>query len=270
VATCSDDGLVKIWNSLSNWNLIRTYTGHSGAVYGLEWINSDTIASGGYIDGTIKIWSISSGLTNRTINTGSYVTSLQLLSNGNDMAAGLCSYINIYNINTGSLVATLQGHTYCVRDLVLINNNGNLLASSSDENIARIWDLTTYTSKFTLNGHTNSLRGLKQISSDILASGSADSTVRLWNITSGRVIRTLTGHSSSVLFSVDFLNNPLRLVSGSNDQTIKIWNFTTGECLNTIQTNLYIRSLAVLDRSKKLSFFIELKTWSRVFIIFKI
>jgi len=48
VATCSYDSTVKVWNSFANWNLIRTYTGYSNAVWELEWINSDAIASGGF------------------------------------------------------------------------------------------------------------------------------------------------------------------------------------------------------------------------------
>jgi WD40 repeat protein len=252
VATCSSDGTVKIWNSFSNWNQIRTYTGHSGEVYGLEWINSDTIASGGLDDSTIQIWSISSGQTNRTINTGTVVNSLKLLNNGIHLAAGLGSNINIYNINTGSLVATLQGHSAFVRDLILISNS-DLLASSSTDTTARIWDLTTYTSKFTLTGHTSFLRGLKQISSDILASAAFDYTIRLWNITSGQSIRTLTNHTSEIWYAVDFLSNSQTIVSGSTDQTIKIWDYTTGECLNTIQTGSTIYSLTVLDRTVPIS-----------------
>ncbi len=102
---------MKVWNSFANWNLIRTYTGHSNAVWELEWINLDTIASGGFSDYTIKIWSISSGQTLRTINAGTLVNSLKLLNNGIHLAAGLNPNINIYNINTGGLVATLQGHS---------------------------------------------------------------------------------------------------------------------------------------------------------------
>ena len=59
VATASGDKLVKVWNvSLSfntSWDLIRAYTNHTAGVFGLEWINADTIASGGF-DKTVNIW----------------------------------------------------------------------------------------------------------------------------------------------------------------------------------------------------------------------
>lgn len=47
VATASDDKTVKIWDvSNFNWTLIRKYASHTHYVKGLEYINSDTVASG--------------------------------------------------------------------------------------------------------------------------------------------------------------------------------------------------------------------------------
>ena len=49
VATCSSDGAVKIWNVSSSfdWTLITTYSQHSSSVLALEWLDNDTLASGG-------------------------------------------------------------------------------------------------------------------------------------------------------------------------------------------------------------------------------
>jgi WD40 repeat protein len=248
VATCSGpDRTVKIWNVSSslNWNLVTTYLQHSSGVYALEWLDNDTLATGS-LDGTIKLWSPTTGQTKRTIQTNQYVFSLKLLNTNIHLAAGLNDSINIYNINDGNLVSSLKGHTHNVHDLVQIS--ANLLASSSLDKTVRIWNLTTNTCKFILTGHTNEVYGLKQITPGILASGSLDRTIKLWDITSGQLIRTLTGHTGGILWSVDLLNSQT-LVSGSNDQTIKLWNWSTGECLSTIQTpGSYIRSLAVIDQ----------------------
>ena len=261
IATCSHDQTVKIWHvySSSNWTLIRTYSNHSSYVWTLEWLDADTLASSGYQDKTIKIWSLSSGYTKRVINTGAYVLSLKLLNGSNDgspsstsfyLAVGLNASINIYNINDGSLVSTLNGHTDYVRDLVQISND--LLASSSGDRTVRLWNLATNTCTFIPRGHTSSVYGLKQINSQILASGSHDATIKLWNTTSGQLIRTLTGHTNEVLWSIDLINDNISsqsttLVSGSGDQTVRKWNWQTGELLSTIQVpNSYIYSLAVI------------------------
>ena len=251
VATCSLDNTTKIWNVTTtnnnmSWDLIRTYT-HTSYVWAIEYIRSDTMASSAYYDKSIQIWSISTGKTLITINTGNYVDSLKLLSNGFYLAAGFSDgQINIYNINiNGSLVSTLSGHKIGVVDFTLINSN--LLASSSQDKTVRIWNLTTNTNKFIFNGHTDQVYGLKLVSSDTLASGSFDFTVKLWNTTSETLIRTLSSHTNWILLSVDMLISNQILVSGSNDTTIKTWNISTGKVLNTINTGLNIWTLAVLN-----------------------
>jgi WD40 repeat protein len=251
VATCSDDGTVKIWNvtSSSKWTLISTYSQHSSEVYGLEWLDNDTLASGSS-DQTIKLWSPTTGQTKRTIQTYHNVWSLKLLNTNIHLAASLGSWsvpgdINIYNINDGNLVSSLKGHTGCVWDLVQLS--ADLLASSSNDWTVRIWNLTTNTCKFILEGHTHWVCGLKQITPNILASGSHDETIKLWDTTSGQLIRTLTGHKGYIRRSVDLLNSQI-FVSGSRDRTIKLWNWSTGECLSTIQTTgSRIESLAVIN-----------------------
>jgi WD40 repeat protein len=247
VATGSGDVTVKIWNPF-NWTLITSYSQHSSGVYAMEWLDKDTIASAGYYDQTIKIWSISSGQTNRTINLNGnvYVWSLKLLNNNIHFAAGSYPNINTYNINDGSLVSSLQGHASDVYDLVQIS--ADLLASASGDTTVRIWNLTTNTCKFILTGHTSYVFGLKQITPSILASGSYDSTIKLWDTTSGQLIRTLTGHTRGIYMSLDLLNSHTLVSTSYGDGTIKLWNWSTGECLNTIQTNTYnVYSLAVVN-----------------------
>ena len=249
VATCSHDNSVKIWSPF-NWTLIQTYSQHSSPVYAaMEWLDADTLASCGYQDITIKIWSLSSSQTKLTITISSYIFSLKLLNNKIHLAAGVSSNIYIYNINDGRLISTLIGHTDGIKDLVQISDS-DLLASSSIDGTVRIWYLTTNTCKFILNGHTSYDFVLKQISSDLIASGSIDQSIKVWNITDGTLIRTLLGHTSYVYWSLDLINNGQTLVSGSFDQTIKTWDWRTGQCLNTIQTNSHIYSLAVLNSNE--------------------
>jgi WD40 repeat protein len=249
VGTASADCTAKVWNAASslNWILVFNFTGHSNiTVNDLEFINKDTIATGGN-DKTIKIWSINTGTINRTISTGAWVYSLQLMSNGFYLAAGLSSgKINIYNINDGNSTVTLVGHPGAVLNLELITTD--LLASSghTGDNTVRIWNLTTNTLKYNLTGHSESVRGLKLVSSDILASGSIDRTIKLWNIRDGTLIRTLTGHTGGVSWSVDLIKSQV-LVSGGWDSAIKLWNICTGELLSSVNNAMAIRALAVLN-----------------------
>jgi len=247
VATCSHDNKVKIWNATTttnDWNLMLTYTGHPNPVYGLEWIDQDTIASGSE-NNDIKIWSRSTGTTIRTINTGQPVYCL--LSNGVHLASGIGNDIKMYNVNDGSVISTLSGHSSLIRDLAL-TKNGNLLASSSEDSKVRIWNMTTNTIKFILTGHISPVYGLKMISNEILASGSFDlMPIKLWNLTSGNLIRTLP-NNNKIYWSVDLLNDAVTLVSGNSDgQKIELWNVNDGSLLRWINTQILIRTLTTLN-----------------------
>jgi WD40 repeat protein len=258
LATASWDAQVKIWEISNNQlTLIRTNTYHSSWVEGLEFIDTDTIISCS-LDETIQIWSISTGNTKKVINAGLGVISVKLLIDRVYLAAGLFyGSIKIFNVNTGSLIATLQGHTNNVVNLETIGKNGDLLASSSDDSFIRVWNLTTFTCKFVLQGHTSTVYGLVSVSSDILASGSLDSTIKFWDINTGNLLNTLTGHTNGIYWSIDLLNDGKTLVSGSCDGTIKLWDWEKKECLNTIQAGgTCISAMAVLNKfkSKQLNF----------------
>ena len=250
VATCSDDTSTKVWlPSKTNWTLIQTYKNHIHWVNALEYINEDALATG-YHDRTIKIWSICTGLTNTIISTGSNVYSLQLLSNGFHLAAGMVGKIKIYDIFTGLQFGSQLNEIGNVLNLELISKD--LLASTSQDKSVRIWNLTTYSEKFNLIGHKNSVFGLKLISSGVLASASYDSNIILWNLTTGSFIRSLMGHQSNVVYSIDLLSDGQTLVSGSMDNTIKVWNTDTGQRLKTsgtLQGIQSIYSLVVINSS---------------------
>ena len=249
MVTASVDSTVKIWDATdrSNWILIQTYRGHSSAVWGFEYIDTDTLATDSS-DLTIQIWSISTGATLKTISVPMDLRSLLYISNKNYLASGHeHGNINIYDKNNGSLIVTLFGHSEWVYDLVYIRNMDFLASSgfSNDKNI-RLWDMATFATKFILEGHENAVIGLKLIENYILASSSEDQTIKLWNINDGTLIRTLSGHTHSILWGIDKYNSQI-LLSGSLDQTIKVWDYNTGQLLNTISTQLEASSLLVLN-----------------------
>ena len=248
IATVSNDFEAKIWNS--NWDLIQTYTGHTRNVYAIEFVDTYTMASGSN-DLTIKIWSLCTGTTIRTIYTGAQGLCLLMLNDGVSLAAGFndIGSINIYNVNTGALTMALNGHVGFVSNLQLISNS-NLFASSGHDFKVRIWNLTTYECKFTLTGHSGDIYALKLISQDLLASGSNDLTIKIWNVTSGSLVRTITGLTYYIYWSLDTLINTNdgseSLIGGLYDQTLKMWSYKTGQLMKTINTGLTIYSMTVL------------------------
>jgi hypothetical protein len=69
-----------------------------------------------------------------------------------------------------------------------------MLASGSDDQSVKLWDVRTGQCRKTLRGHTNAVRSVAfSPASAILASGSQDETIKLWKPQTGRCLSTLRG-----------------------------------------------------------------------------
>ena len=96
-------------------------------------------------------------------------------------SASADSTIQLWNLNTNTLQATLRGHTSNVLS-VAFSPDGSLLASGSADGTVRLWNPDTETLQATLEAHTSNVLSVA-FSPDgaLIASGSADGTVQLWN-----------------------------------------------------------------------------------------
>jgi WD40 repeat protein len=149
VASSSYDTKVNILNSATGES-IQKYTKHKNTFNCLDQIDEDTLVSGSS-DNTMHIWEISSGQTLYTIDVGDSVFSVKSLPNGL-IACGLeCGNINIYEYSTGNLTKTLVGHSDRIRSIEVLNEQ--FMASGSFDKKVIIWDLYSYSIKYTLTQH---------------------------------------------------------------------------------------------------------------------
>jgi WD40 repeat protein len=242
VASFSDDKTVNIWNP-NTGESIRKYTKHTDTANGLDQIDVDTMVSGsGY---EIHVWQISTGITLNTIDANSRVYSFKLLSNGL-IACGLYQVIYIYEYSTGNLTKTLIGHYSVINSLELLNEQ--FMASGSWDKKVIIWDLTTYSIKYTLSEHNGGVYCIKRLSSNLMASADESGFIKIWNWLNGSLVHKLKSHNSSV-YSLDLYDDQT-LISGSLDKTIKLWNITNGQLIKTINADIEIGALVMLQRGK--------------------
>ena len=118
----------------------------------------------------------------------------------------------VWDPQTGSLLATLQGHTKAR----LCSHLGCRLLSGNSEQ------------------HAAALQGVSDVAwhptGKFLATASDDKTLKLWAANSGDCLRTLKGHTSYVFCCV-FTPKGNVLASGSYDETLRLWNVTSGRCI---------------------------------------
>lgn len=128
---------------------------------------------------------------------------------------------------------TLRGHAGAVLSVV-ISPNGQTIASGSNDNNIKIWQLLTGSLLLTLTGHDDAVLSVAFSTDGLyLASGSKDKTVKIWHLETGSLWRSFSGHADavdSVLFSPDRET----IATGGWDEKIKIWHLETGELLHTM------------------------------------
>ncbi len=121
---------------------------------------------------------------------------------------------------------TLIGHTdeiYCVR----FSPDGNLLATASKDQTARVWDLKTGKCSAILSGHQAEVNSVA-FSADgkRLASASDDGTVIIWDLATFKVDRRLSTHPSGTN-GVGFSRDGTRMATCGRDRDARLWDTAT-------------------------------------------
>ena len=238
-ASASDDKTIKLWDA-HTLKCLKTFTfeddyGHT------DWVRSvcfhptseKFLLASASDDGTIKLWNIK---THKLINT-----------------------LNEERNNEQKLIKILnkERNNEQIR-AIAISPQGNLLASSSNNNTITIWNLATYQRITTLREHRNWVSSVA-FSPDgkWLASASYDTTIRLWELDSGcyECHQILQGHGKAVV-SIAFHPTQEILVSSSKDGSIKHWDLTTGACIKDWKTsrpyeNMNITGVMGLNSAQK-------------------
>ena len=224
----------------------------------MDQIDNDTIVSGSR-DKRIRIWKISTGVTIRIIDidwlSASTVFSVRvLLNNYHEIACGIdkrsSENLKIYNYITGDFVQSLNGHTQFVYSIQTLSEQYQYMASEIGYSNVIIWDLTLYLSKYILSGHKGNVYCLKRISSNLLASADENSKIIICNWLNGTLVHTLTGHSNILYFSSLDLYDEQTLISGSMDKMIKFWDISSGQLIESINTEISITALVIINTSK--------------------
>ena len=149
-----------------------------------------------------------------TASISKYLPSDQVYING-DCAPAIVADSAFFFTQTSdsALPAVLEGHKDKVESLLALKSG--LLASGSNDDTIKIWNLDTGSIKRELKGHTGDVRCLAELKNGNLVSGSDDNSIKIWNTDSGSEIRTLKGHTDFVRCLAVLQNG--NLASGSFD-----------------------------------------------------
>ena len=138
------------------------------------------------------------------------------------------------NISNSNIIEVFPFYCQEILSLKWLDENNNLFAFASNDNILKIYDLEK--NKINLyEGHTDFIMSIT-IKNNLILTSSKDNTIRIWKIfykenneyENIKCIGILTGHSESVNctdINIKKNNKENLIISGCKDGSIKLWNF---------------------------------------------
>lgn len=127
---------------------------------------------------------------------------------------------------------TLAGHDAIVYSAAF-HPRGSLLATASEDETVKVWDLASGEEKLTILGHSAKVYSVAfSPDGERLATASRDKTVKVWDL-AGHEVLTLVGHEHWVN-GVAFSPDGNRIATASWDGTARVWDSVSGEELRVL------------------------------------
>lgn len=253
LASADAEGVIKIWDT-DNGVLIRTLTGHTGAVNSLAVLQNGYLASGSS-DNSIKIWDTENGVLNGTLIGNVNVNALAVLENGN-LASSSYQEIKIWDIKkcnlNSCLLRTISGTSYFyILSLVALKNG--YLASVCVYETIKIYktdDGSLVKTIQTLDPLFSIAHLTVFLNNDYLA-GAGSGNINIWHVSDGNIstIFSINDHRLFIYALAFFKNDYLAIgcIEFNERHVIKIYAVNDGSLVCTIPAHdYYIYSLVEL------------------------
>ena len=252
LASGSADGTIRLWNVISRKPFGEPLHGHTSFVYDVAFSpDGKTLVSSG-ADDRLRVWDIVTRQPLSNPINAHKVYHMALSPDGkvlasSDQQGGL---IRLWDVSSGqALGEPLKGHTQSVTDLAF-SPSGKILATASQDNSIRLWDVMNRQILLVLQGHKMRTSGVA-FSPDgkLLASAGADRKVDLWEFANpvplGKLLYRLSpgikreilggsiteGGSNDLLLArstgVAFSPRGKLFASGGPDNSLQLWSTET-------------------------------------------
>lgn len=240
LATGTFDGVTRIWNL--DGQLVHELFHHTQPIFSIKWNHSGSRLLTGSIDKSAVVWNPVDGKHVEVFNATDKILDVDWR---NDTTFGLCTsdgLINVIEVGKPEDMKTYKAHTKEINS-IRFSPDGNLLASGSDDNLAKIWSMVSTEPLQVLSQHTRSIYTLRWSPTGdgtgnpiqlVLATASFDKTAKIWNPETGSCLHTLVNHTESVN-SISFSPNGEYLASGSFDKKVNVWSVKTGELVKSFE-----------------------------------
>lgn len=232
--------------------LIRSWNGHSGAIYSVALLRDGARGVSGGEDRRILYWDLTAGKLLRELTGHPWpVSSVAITADGRRAVSGSAdASVRVWDLVSGrqaSYGGQQPAHTSEVNTVAITADGARALSGGVDQAL-RFWDLRSGKCLHTLTGHTGEVRAIAMTPDGSAAvSGGWDKTVRVWTPPAGRCRLVLKGHTEAV-YAAAIAPDGSIAVSGGWDATLRLWDLGSGACIRILKGHAQgINSVAITD-----------------------
>jgi WD40 repeat protein len=175
-------------------------------------------------DRTIRLYDAQTCDEMQRVQDEHLTTSIDFSPRGDIVATGSVGrLVKLWDIKSGDLMGTLEGHDYPVLSLSF-SPDGDKLVSGSGDTTLRIWDVDNLRFLREMKGHTLYVVSCDwDPTHDRIVSASIDSTIREWKASTGELLAEHDDHRTAV-HQVLFNKEGSLMASASSDHSIILWD----------------------------------------------
>jgi WD40 repeat protein len=151
-------------------------------------LGSDTLVTGGSVDGTVKVWNTANGSAKTSFKGGSHNAIIAVDSTNHLVAGGgTDKTVRVWNHTTNRMVHHLVGHSNKITSLRFFGGERGIVTAASDRQI-KVWDISRQTYRQTATMHLNSTANSIDTTFDSrsLGSGHTDGSLQFWDMQTGQ------------------------------------------------------------------------------------
>ena len=224
------------------WQLVKTTLGHTDTIN--SFAIKDNILASASDDNTISLWNIETGKQIYSFYNPQEVQAVAI--NERIIAgAGFDKTITSWQLDNKNLDRTFSNkelHSYSHENVIyalILSNKGDLLISGSADRTIKVWNSITGILKFTLRGHTGSVRTLAISPCDrFLISGSADGTIRIWDLATSLTKPYIIDECSHEVTAITITPDSKYFISAAKNNYLKMWCIKSRKNIHVFKDNI--------------------------------